>query len=154
MQTQFFFSFFILFYLRLLGLLLGFELLLVERELVTFEDGTISAAVLTRASGDLGEDAAELELIFERFLNLVSTVAEHPLALESGRSFVDVELGDGDTSLLRLLDFASGGTSSSSTSSSGALLLLTELINVDAVVTSIPDLEGSGVDSDDGVLDE
>ena len=129
-----------------LGLLLGFELLLVEGEFTTFEDGTVGAAVLTGAGGDLGEDAAELELIFKSLFDLVGAVAEGPLALQGVGSLVDVELaGTGDGGLLGLLGLGGGG---------GLGALLGGGVNVDTVVLGVPELEGGGVDGDDGVLDE
>ena len=129
-----------------LGLLLGFELLLVECEFSAFEDGTVGAAVLAGAGGDLGEDAAELELVFEGLLNLVGLVAEGPLALEGGGRLVDVELaGASGGALLGLLSLGGGGLGG---------LLAGGSVDVDAVVLGVPELEGSGVDNDDGVLDE
>ena len=129
----------------LLGLLLGFELLLVEGEFTTFEDLTVGAAVLTGAGGDLGEDAAELELVFESLLDLVGAVSEGPLALQGVGGLVDVELAStGDGALLGLLGLGDGTLTA----------LLGGRVNVDAVVLGVPELEGGGVDGDDGVLDE
>lgn len=129
----------------LLDLLLGLELLLVEGEFGAFEDGTVGAAVLAGAGGDLGEDAAELELVLEGLLDLVGLVAERPLALEGGGRLVDVELaGTGDGALLGLLVLG-GGLGG---------LLGGGGVDVDAVVLGVPELEGGGIDGDDGVLDE
>jgi len=118
---------------------------LVEGEFTTFEDGTVGAAVLTGTGGDLGEDAAELELIFKSLFDLVGAVAEGPLALQGVGSLVDVELAStGDGALLGLLGLGDGTLTA----------LLGGGVNVDAVVLGVPELEGGGVDGDDGVLDE
>ena len=101
--------------------------------------------MLTGAGGDLGEDAAELELVFESLLDLVGAVSEGPLALQGVGGLVDVELAStGDGALLGLLGLGDGTLTA----------LLGGGVNVDAVVLGVPELEGGGVDGDDGVLDE
>jgi hypothetical protein len=118
---------------------------LVEGEFSTFEESTVGATVLTGAGGDLGEDTTELELVFDGLLDLVAAVAECPLALQRGGSLVDVELaGTSGGSLLGLLGSLGGAS----------LLLGGGSVDVDAVVLGVEELEGDGIDSDDGVLDE
>ena len=118
---------------------------MVEGEFGTFEESTVGATVLTGAGGDLGEDTTELELVFKSLLDLVGAVAEGPLALEGGGGLVDVELaGTGGGALLGLLVLGGGG----------GLLLGVGSIDVDTVVLGVEELEGGGVDGDDGVLDE
>ncbi len=107
------------------------ELALVEGELLTLKDVTVTAAGLAGAAGDDGEQTTGLELLLDGSLNLALLGEASGLLLLNG-----LALGN----LLDLLAIL------------GGLGLLAATANALAVVGLVPLTEGGGVDLDDGGL--
>ncbi|ESL05863.1 40S ribosomal protein S8 [Trypanosoma rangeli SC58] len=125
--------------------LLLLKLLQVELQLGALQQGTVGAGGLTRAAGEAGKQAALLELIGDRLLNLVVLTAAQPFAPQLVGGLLDVVLlGDGVHGLLRLLLFRRALHS----------LLILRGIEVNAVVPRVPQLKGRSVHHHDAVLHE
>lgn len=110
------------------SLLLSFQLFKVELKFFALKNVTINAAGLAWAGRDGGEQTAGVELISDFLVNLTVLLSSFESALDGAAA-----LGLG-TSLV------------------GFLKLL--LVELNVVLLEVPLSEGSGIDHDNGVLDE
>jgi len=109
------------------------DLALVESQLLTLEDVTVTATGLTGAAGDDGEKTTSLELLLEGVLDLAAGGETGGLLLLNGVALLHVLL---DLALL------------------GGLGLLASSAKGLAVVGLVPLSEGSSIDLDNGALGE